>query len=357
MKNVVAVLLGGVIAFSAATASAQQPGGAGLAQAVPAQTFTPGAIESLVAGIAFYPDSVIELVLDAAQNPAAVEAAAHSQAGSFQQSVVQLQQQYPALLAQLDQQLAATTQLGIAARAQLNDVWAAIDRIRLQGAARATFPATTNATTATSVPATSVPTTTAVPTTGVVYPAGSPAAGLPAAGAFVAGALTNQALQQPAGIYYGRGAAGGVYAPAVNNGAVNNGAVNNGAIGAAAIHANNTTQSATSNAPSNAAAAAAINNTNNNTAARAAGAHHATSSNPQKSNGTASFSRSAATRQPATGMSTGRPAGGNSPAVHASGNHRGDVHGSDRSGARGGDPGNDHGGSRGRGNSPGGRGR
>jgi len=322
MKSVVAVALCGVVTFWAATAPAQQPANSAAAPSPPAQIFTPGALESLVGPIAFYPDSVVELVLDAAQNPPAIEAAAHSPAGSFQRSVLQLQQQEPTLLAQLDQQLAATTQLGVAARVQLTDVWAAVDRVRAKHSAALTLPTTTAASTAATTPA-----STAAPTTS----AASPATNAPVTGAFIAGALSNQARQQPLGVYYRPGTAGGVYAPAINSATINTRTVNtrtanNAAVSAAAIQATNATQTA-------------------------ADAHHATNSSQQNANGSAGFSRSAATRQGVTSVNTGRPTGASAPAAHSPGNNRGGAQGSDHSAARG----SDRGDSRSRGNSPGGR--
>ncbi|MGE3775647.1 MAG: DUF3300 domain-containing protein [Pirellulaceae bacterium] len=118
-------------------AIAQQPnpvGSPSSSQLVPA--LSPQALDALVAGIAFYPDSVIELILDAAQDPAGIRQAAEGKPGEYRASIRALAQ-YPELLTQLNQHLALTARLGVAAHTQLPDVWAAIDRVRAQAAAQA----------------------------------------------------------------------------------------------------------------------------------------------------------------------------------------------------------------------------
>jgi len=93
------------------------------------------ALQALVAGIALYPDPVIEQVLAAAQSPAAIHTAAQSvkagqPADSSWPDSVKFLLQYPDLLQQLDAQLDWTVVLGKAAVSQLNDVWAAVDAVR-----------------------------------------------------------------------------------------------------------------------------------------------------------------------------------------------------------------------------------
>ncbi len=99
------------------------------------QQLSAQALQALVAGIAMYPDPVIEQVLAAAQTPQAIHEAAQSspsagQPGSQWPSSVQYLTQYPDLLKQLDAQLDWTAMLGVAARNQLADVWAAVDAVR-----------------------------------------------------------------------------------------------------------------------------------------------------------------------------------------------------------------------------------
>ncbi len=97
------------------------------------QPLSEAAMDALVAPIAFYPDTVIEWVLDAAQYPDAVKQAAHTGAttpdASWPQSVQALTQ-YRDVLKQMDDNPVVTARLALAARTQLADVWAAVDRVR-----------------------------------------------------------------------------------------------------------------------------------------------------------------------------------------------------------------------------------
>ena len=104
-----------------------------------AQPLTPQALDALTAGVALYPDQVVEAALAAAFNPPAIAAAAdltpqqfQQQAGQYDASIQYLAANAPQLLTQLSQHLSLTTSLGIAAQNQLNDVWASVDRVRAQ---------------------------------------------------------------------------------------------------------------------------------------------------------------------------------------------------------------------------------
>ncbi len=100
------------------------------ATAVP--KFSTVALETLVGGIALYPDPLIEQILDAAQNPGAIELAAdprRAATADLPESVVALQR-YPEVLKRLATHLPNTTLLGIAAKHQLEDVWTAIESVR-----------------------------------------------------------------------------------------------------------------------------------------------------------------------------------------------------------------------------------
>lgn len=98
---------------------------------------SPEALDALVAGVAFYPDATVEQALAAATTPQAIEAAAGATASEFaasqQQypaSIIYLHEQEPALLGQLAEHLSWTARLGVAVQHQLDDVWAAVDRVR-----------------------------------------------------------------------------------------------------------------------------------------------------------------------------------------------------------------------------------
>lgn len=91
------------------------------------------ALEVLVAEIAVYSNPVVENVLAASQNPAALHEAANN-AAPTQQWPPSLHGllSYPGLLQQLDENLAFTARLGIASKTQLPDVWHAIDSVRVK---------------------------------------------------------------------------------------------------------------------------------------------------------------------------------------------------------------------------------
>lgn len=121
---------------------------------------SPRALEALVAGIAFYPDPIIEQILAASQAPAAIHEAVGKQGGDAggspknalasklkaraatelaggkasggdaAQRAVDALQAYPEVLRQLNEHLTLTARLGLAARTQLADVWGAIDEVR-----------------------------------------------------------------------------------------------------------------------------------------------------------------------------------------------------------------------------------
>ncbi len=100
------------------------------------QPLSPNAMEALVAGIAFYPDALIEQILDAAQYPDAIKAASRSHAHTSTASPswpasVQTLCASSEILQQLDQNAVVTARLALAARTQLADLWRAVDRVRV----------------------------------------------------------------------------------------------------------------------------------------------------------------------------------------------------------------------------------
>ncbi|MEQ8785426.1 MAG: DUF3300 domain-containing protein [Pirellulaceae bacterium] len=97
---------------------------------LPASLLSPEAMDAVVSGYAFYPDDVFEQILHAAQTPQQVHQAAQGQLPADASESVRSLARYPQLLTQMDQQLAVTARLGLAARTQIEDVWAALDRVR-----------------------------------------------------------------------------------------------------------------------------------------------------------------------------------------------------------------------------------
>lgn len=99
---------------------------------------SPAAMQLLVSGVALYPDPVVTVILDAAQHPTvlhqAAQAATEKRTDPGQKrwpaSVQTLSEKYPDVLAQLDNHLQLTTFLGLAYRAQPDDVWNAIEAVR-----------------------------------------------------------------------------------------------------------------------------------------------------------------------------------------------------------------------------------
>jgi hypothetical protein len=89
----------------------------------------PKSLEPLAAGIALYPDFVVDLILDAVQHPDDLRAAAAGKDGPFAASVRHLQAS-PDLLQHLARHSALASCLARAARTQLADVWAAIEHVR-----------------------------------------------------------------------------------------------------------------------------------------------------------------------------------------------------------------------------------
>lgn len=134
LKLVAPVLL--VVAILAGETQAQQNAAANGATV---DRLSPSALDALVAGVALYPDQVVEHALAAAFDPAAIQQAVQLTPTQFQQqqsrfsdSLVYLRYQEPALLVQMNQHLSLTASLGSAAQTQLEDVWAAVDRVRAQ---------------------------------------------------------------------------------------------------------------------------------------------------------------------------------------------------------------------------------
>ncbi|QDS92023.1 hypothetical protein FF011L_07590 [Roseimaritima multifibrata] len=99
-------------------------------QQLPVTLLSAPALDALVASNAFYSDQTVEHILQAAQDPSRLHQAATGNLNSAPSESILYLTNYPDLLQQLDQQLPLTTRLGIAARTQIQDVWAAIDRVR-----------------------------------------------------------------------------------------------------------------------------------------------------------------------------------------------------------------------------------
>lgn len=98
---------------------------------------SPQALDALVSGVALYPDDVVEQALSAATDPSAIQQVSQLSPEQYQQSeeriaasIRYLHDHVPQLLAQLNQHIDLTSQLGVAAQTQLSDVWAAVDRAR-----------------------------------------------------------------------------------------------------------------------------------------------------------------------------------------------------------------------------------
>jgi len=151
------------------------------------QKLSPQALDALVAGVAFYSDEVVEQALAAAFHPAAIRQAAALDAGEFQQaqqhfapSIVYLRTNEPELLRQLNAHLELTARLGLAAQTQLEDVWAAVDRVRQQYATSLEAP----------------------PEEGYASGGGGSAYAAPAYGGFVAGLVVDEVLTELHDVYY-----------------------------------------------------------------------------------------------------------------------------------------------------------
>lgn len=159
------------------------------------RTLSVDQLKPLVAGIAFYPDPLVEWILEASQDIPALRAAAQnsSPTSSWPESLRNLSQ-YPAVIDQLNRHLGVTARLGIAAKTQLADVWAAIDSLRAEfEAQQAITEGGSSEATGTTSTSSSYSTSTATgyaPIPGARYRA------------FVAGVLTDQALEN----YYGTSA-------------------------------------------------------------------------------------------------------------------------------------------------------
>lgn len=137
-----AIILTGALAGAQGPAQAQVPPSATAPQPA-VDLLSPQALQVLVAGVALYPDPVIEQVLAAAQDPVSLHQGAQQLSPATTNEVDQLLranlsesvrylQQYPELLRQLDAQLPQTARLGVAAKTQTQDVWNAIDAVRAQ---------------------------------------------------------------------------------------------------------------------------------------------------------------------------------------------------------------------------------
>lgn len=107
----------------------------------PQERLSPAALETLVSGIALYPDPLVEQILLASQYPLALHHAAEELNGTLPREVAALAaasstesvdylKQYPEVLLQLNEQLALTARLGVAFREQPRDVWNAVAAVR-----------------------------------------------------------------------------------------------------------------------------------------------------------------------------------------------------------------------------------
>jgi len=102
------------------------------------QNLSPAALEVLVAGIALYPNPLVEQILEASQHPGQIHRVAQpagSERNGFEERIptassVAALEAYPEILQQLDAHLGLTTRLGLAYRNQPEDVWRAIERVR-----------------------------------------------------------------------------------------------------------------------------------------------------------------------------------------------------------------------------------
>ena len=120
LKGFITITAGICFMLQASLASAQQPGPSTIPNN---RTLSPRAIQSLVTGIAFYPDELVETILQAAQHPVNLRQAAEKPSGRlggrFAQRVQQFNRttdpsveqlkQHPEILAQLSENLATTT--------------------------------------------------------------------------------------------------------------------------------------------------------------------------------------------------------------------------------------------------------
>ncbi len=178
-----------------AASSQPAPQAAAPTQQADVPALSPQAMDALVAGIAFYPDQVIAQILEATQYPDAIARALDKNAiaaeGDELPASVQTLTASPEILRQLNDNPALTARLGLAARTQLAELWAAVDRVRQQF--EANQPESNEAADA----------ATATGTAPIMYPTG----------AFVAGYWTSQVVDEigawyvtAAPIMYGDGA-------------------------------------------------------------------------------------------------------------------------------------------------------
>ena len=276
---------------------------------------SPQAMDALVAGIAFYPDQVIEQILEATQYPDAIARAtdmnAEKNAVAAERAElpasVQSLTSSPEILRQLHDNPALTARLGLAARTQLAELWAAVDRVRQQF--ETSQPESTGAADAATA-------TGAVP---VAYPTG----------AFVAGYWTSQVVDEvgawyvaAAPIVYGEGAVvvtgpNGTTAVASGSGAAGAVQVGDttyfGAAGQGTVATSNgtvvtgqgqVTGSATKNESGGSYQTNASGSVASNTGKHAEGTRSASGSYQNNADGSVTFNRSADTQMSSNAGST-----------------------------------------------------
>jgi hypothetical protein len=280
---------------------------------------SPQAMDALVAGIAFYPDQVIEQILEATQYPDAIARATDKDADKNADknavaaeraelpACVQSLTSSPEVLRQLHDNPALTARLGLAARTQLAELWAAVDRVRQQF--EASQPESTDAADAATA-------TGAVP---VAYPTG----------AFVAGYWTSQVVDEvgawyvaAAPIVYGEGAVvvtgpNGTTAVASGSGAAGAVQVGDttyfGAAGQGTVATSNgtvvtgqgqVTGSATKNESGGSYQTNASGSVASNTGKHAEGTRSASGSYQNNADGSVTFNRSADTQMSSNAGST-----------------------------------------------------
>lgn len=123
-----ALLIPGAYTVSQESASSAAPASSTSTQAPKPLSET--ALKTLVSGIAFYPDSVIEDVLAASQDLLSLHQAAQGDLPDSASAALQRLSKDLNVLKQLDRYPATTARLALAARTQLPDVWNAIDALR-----------------------------------------------------------------------------------------------------------------------------------------------------------------------------------------------------------------------------------
>lgn len=117
--------------FSAAQESTSSAVSASSSATQAPKPLSEDALKTLVSGIAFYPDSVIEDILAASQDLPSLHRAAQGDLPDSASAALQRLAKDPSVLKQLDRYPATTARLALAARTQLSDVWSAIDALRV----------------------------------------------------------------------------------------------------------------------------------------------------------------------------------------------------------------------------------